>query len=129
MTDNVSPLKAGLACRCPACGEGPVFETYLGLAAGCTVCGADFSSADAGDGPAFFVMFLIGILVTPGVLIVQILFAPPAWVQILIWSPIILLLAIWMLRPFKSLMFALQWKNKAEEARWEDKGGPEGPAA
>ncbi|MEM6535263.1 MAG: DUF983 domain-containing protein [Pseudomonadota bacterium] len=123
MDKPVSPLVAGLKCRCPECGEGPVFETYLGLASRCTVCGADFSSADAGDGPAFFVMFLISILVTPAVLLVQAAFAPPIWLQAVIWSPVILLLALWLLRPFKATLFALQWKNRAEEAKWADGPG------
>lgn len=126
MANKVSPLRAGLSCRCPQCGEGPVFKSYLGLAPKCTSCGADFSKADSGDGPAFFVMFLVGILVTPPVLLVQVLFDPPAWVQVLIWSPIIILLAIWLLRPFKSLLFALQWSNKAEQAQWEDQDNSKG---
>ena len=121
MSKSVSPLVAGLTCRCPECGEGPVFDTYLGFASGCVACGADFSNADAGDGPAFFVMFLISILITPGVLLVQAAFAPPVWVQALIWAPIIVVLAVGLLRPFKATLFALQWKNRAEEAKWADR--------
>ncbi|WP_084393641.1 DUF983 domain-containing protein [Henriciella pelagia] len=121
MTRSISPILAGLGCRCPACGEGPVFKSYLGLAPACTACGADFSNADAGDGPAFFVMFLLGIIIMPPVLLVQALFSPPVWVHALIWTPVITCVAILLLRPFKSLMFALQWTNNAEEAQW---GGP-----
>ena len=122
MSHGVSPIKAGLGCRCPQCGKGEVFESYLGLAKSCSVCGADFSKADSGDGPAFFVMFLVGILVTPPVLLVQVVFDPPYWVHLIIWGPIIFGLSIWLLRPFKSLLFALQWKNYAEEAQWESVG-------
>lgn len=81
--------------------------------------------ADAGDGPAFFVMFLVGIIVTPPVLVVQILFDPPAWVHLVIWIPVIVLLSVLLLRPFKSLLFALQWKNRAEEAKWDSTGSDE----
>lgn len=70
-------------------------------------------------------MFLVGILVTPPVLFVQAVFDPPVWVHLVLWGPVILLLSLWLLRPFKSLLFALQWKNKAEEARWEEPRGPE----
>ncbi|MEM6653499.1 MAG: DUF983 domain-containing protein, partial [Pseudomonadota bacterium] len=70
---------------------------------------------------AFFVMFLIGILVTPPVLLVQIAFDPPAWVHLVLWTPVILGLSVWLLRPFKSLLFALQWKHHAEEAQWDIK--------
>ena len=120
MSSKVPPLRAGLNCRCPECGEGPVFKGYLSLAPRCTACGADFSKADSGDGPAFFVMFLVGILVTPPVLLVQAVFDPPAWVQVLIWGPVITLVAVLLLRPFKSVLFALQWAHKAEQAEWED---------
>lgn len=122
MSSKVSPIKAGLSCRCPNCGRGEVFSTYLGFATSCQVCGADFQKADSGDGPAFFVMFLVGIVITPPVLLVQVVFDPPYWVHLLIWGPVILGLSIWLLRPFKSLLFALQWKNHAEEAQWESTG-------
>ncbi len=122
MSHEVSPIKAGLGCRCPQCGKGDVFASYLGLAESCSLCGADFSKADSGDGPAFFVMFLVGIIVTPLVLLVQVVFDPPYWVHLLVWGPVIFGLSIWLLRPFKSLLFALQWKNYAEEAQWESVG-------
>lgn len=122
MSNRVSPIKAGLRCRCPNCGHGKVFSTYLGFAESCEVCNADFQKADSGDGPAFFVMFLVGIVITPPVLLVQVVFDPPYWVHLLIWGPVVLGLSIWLLRPFKSLLFALQWKNHAEEAQWESIG-------
>jgi len=122
MPREVSPISAGLRCRCPNCGEGPVFKSYLGFAPACTACGVSFEKADAGDGPAFFVMFLVGILVTPPVLLVQVVFDPPVWVHLLIWTPVIIGASVWLLRPFKSLLFALQWKNHAEEAQWESTG-------
>ena len=48
----VSPLKAGLACRCPRCGRGKLFSGYLTVGAPCGVCGLDLSDHDSGDGPA-----------------------------------------------------------------------------
>jgi len=67
-------------------------------------------------------MFLVGILITPPVLLVQVVFDPPYWIHLLLWGPVILGLSIWLLRPFKSVLFALQWKNHAEEARWDTIG-------
>ncbi|WP_300378646.1 DUF983 domain-containing protein [Henriciella sp.] len=123
MAREVSPISVGLRCRCPACGEGPVFRSWLGLAPQCSACGADFSKADSGDGPAFFVMFLLGIIMMPPVLLVQALFSPPFWVHSFLWTPVIIVLAMLLLRPFKALMFALQWKNRAEEATWAGSEG------
>ena len=120
MAGRVHPQRAGLRCKCPECGNGAVFRGFLEMQECCRDCGADFSSADAGDGPAFFVMFLVAILVTPPVILLQAWLEPPYWVQLLIWSPVVLGLTMVLLRPFKATLFALQWHNKAEEARWED---------
>lgn len=73
-------------------------------------------------------MFILGILIMPPVLLVQALFSPPFWVHLILWTPVIVVLAVMLLRPFKSLMFALQWKNQAEEAQWvnpESDGDPQ----
>jgi uncharacterized protein (DUF983 family) len=67
-------------------------------------------------------MFLVAILVTPPVILVQVWLEPPAWVQMLIWAPVVLGLSVAFLRPFKSTLFALQWRYRAEEARWDDRG-------
>ena len=46
---GVNPLAAGIACRCPNCGEAPLFEGFLRITARCEACGADLRSADTGD--------------------------------------------------------------------------------
>ena len=54
---------AGLACACPRCGKGKLFQGFLTLRPGCDVCGLDYGFADAGDGPAVFIMFFAGFIV------------------------------------------------------------------
>ena len=56
---DLSPLKTGLAGRCPRCGQGRLFSGYLTVAKSCASCGLSFSFADAGDGAAWFVMSFI----------------------------------------------------------------------
>lgn len=115
----VSPVMAGLRCRCPACGEGRVFTSYLKLAAQCPVCGEDFTKADTGDGPAFFVSFAALILFAPAFFIVPLIHMP-IWAKV---AGILLIIAamtafcIALLPPGKSLMMALQWRHKAGEGR------------
>ena len=116
MTGSVSPLKAGLTSRCPACGEGPLFEGLLSFRQSCFNCDADFQIEDAGDGPAFFVIMLVGFIIVPLALATQLTLNPPIWAQIAIWTPASLALCIYLLRPFRALMFALQWHNNAREA-------------
>ncbi len=116
----VSPISAGLRCRCPNCGEGRVFSGFLKFKTQCDACGADLSIADAGDGPAFFVMFAALIVIVPTAMFVELAFSPPKWVHFLIWPPVTVIFCMMLLRPFKATLFALQWRNKAGQARFED---------
>jgi uncharacterized protein (DUF983 family) len=118
----VSPISAGLRCRCPNCGEGQVFRGFLTFKERCEACGADLTIADAGDGPAFFVMFLTLIFIVPAAMFVELAFSPPRWVHILIWPPVILIFCLLLLRPTKATMFALQWRHKAGQAKLEEQG-------
>ena len=120
---GVSPIAAGWKCRCPECGEGQLYRGYLEMNDQCAACGADFTIADSGDGPAFFVMFAALIVIAPTAMFFELIVSPPAWVHVILWPPIIMVCCMWLLRPFKSTLFALQWKHKAEEARFEDPKG------
>jgi uncharacterized protein (DUF983 family) len=112
-----SPVLAGLACRCPRCGKGPLFQGYLTPRPACTACGLDYGFADSGDGPAVFIMFIAGFILVGGALWVETAFEPPFWVHALIWPPLAAILCLGLLRPLKGLMIALQYHHKAEEGR------------
>ena len=112
-----STLAAGLAGRCPACGRGKLFSGYLTLAPRCNVCGLDYSFAEAGDGPAVFVILVTGFIVVGAALYVEMAYAPPYWLHAVIWGPLAILLPLLLLRSFKGVLVALQYKHKAEEGR------------
>ena len=115
--ENVSPWVAGLLCRCPRCGKGRLFDGYLTLAKSCTVCGLDYGFANSGDGPAVFIMLIVGFIVTGAALIVEVLYSPPYWVHAALWIPLAIGLPLLILRPFKATLIALQYANKAQEGR------------
>ena len=107
----VSPLRAGLGCRCPRCGKGRLFAGLLSVRQACEICGLDFSAQDAGDGPAVFVILFLGLIVVGLAAVVEIWFSPPMWVHLLLWTPLILGGAIAMLRPLKAGLIALQYRH------------------
>ena len=84
----------------------------------CEACGLDYGFADAGDGPAVFIMFLAGFIVVGAALIVEALYHPPYWVHAVLWLPLILIVTLGPLRPMKGLMIALQYHHKAEEGQF-----------
>jgi uncharacterized protein (DUF983 family) len=112
-----NPLLAGAAGRCPNCGEGPLFEGFLRVPANCAACGYDLSKADSGDGPAVFVILIGGFISAFGALFTELALNPPVWVLLAIWLPATLVICLGLLRPFKGLMLAAQFSNKASEAR------------
>jgi len=61
----------------------------------------------------------VGFIVAFLALYVEFTFQPPFWVHILLWLPLILILAVGMLRPLKGLMIAIQYRTKAEQGRLE----------
>lgn len=114
---RVSPYLAGLRCRCPRCGRGRLFTGFLTLAPRCESCGLDYGFADAGDGPAVFVILIAGFLVVGAAVIVEFVWRPPYWVHAFLWIPMILAVTLGLLRPFKGLLVALQFHHQAEEGR------------
>ena len=88
-TAPVSPFVAGLSCKCPRCGLGALFDGYLTVAARCEHCDLDLSKQDSGDGPAVFVIFILGIVVVPVMLIVEVKFEPPVWVHFVTWPIVV----------------------------------------
>jgi uncharacterized protein (DUF983 family) len=81
----------------------------------CERFGLDYSFADAGDGPAVFVILISGLIVVSAALIVEILYQPPYWVHALLWGPLILATTLLPLRAMKGLLIALQYHHKAAE--------------
>jgi uncharacterized protein (DUF983 family) len=109
--------RAGLLARCPGCGQGRLFSGFLTLDHACGICGLDYSFADAGDGPAVFIILVVGFLVTGGALLTEALYSPPYWVHALIWIPACVALPLLLLRPFKATMIGLQYRHRAGEGR------------
>ena len=117
------PIGRGLRGRCPRCGEGKLFQGFLTPRQRCDSCGLDYSFADAGDGPAVFVILLGGGIVVFAALLTEVLFQPPYWVHAMLWLPLILIVTLLPLRLIKGLLIALQYHHQAAEGRLEQRGG------
>ncbi|HEU4476445.1 MAG TPA: DUF983 domain-containing protein [Methyloceanibacter sp.] len=112
-----STIWAGIAGRCPSCHGGKLFAGYLAPAPKCNICGLDYSFADSGDGPAVFVILITGFVVTGLALATEILYAPPYWLHAALWGPLAIVLPLILLRSFKGVLIALQFRHKAEEGK------------
>ena len=115
----VSPYAAGFGGKCPRCGQGALFKDFLGLRDRCEVCNLDYSKADSGDGPAVFVMFIVGFIAVAVAFIARFVWFAPIFTAFFIAAFVAVGLSLALLRPFKATLIALQYKHKAEEGRLE----------
>ena len=118
----VEPIAAGLKGSCPRCGEGRLFSGLLSVRPRCGVCGLDYGFADAGDGPAVFVILIIGFVVVGLALWMEVSLNPPLWLHFILWIPLAVILSLTALRLIKGVLVTLQYRNKAAEGRIDGGG-------
>lgn len=106
----ISITRIAFTHRCPSCGIGPLYSGILRVATACSHCGQSFGAEDSGDGPAFFVILIVGFLVTALAAVAEVLWEWPLWLHGVVWIPFTLLLSVWLLRVCKSALLAWQFK-------------------
>jgi uncharacterized protein (DUF983 family) len=114
--DNRSSLQTALAGNCPRCGAHTLFSGWVSFADRCRACGLDYSSFNVGDGPAAFLIFIVGTITVVGALMLDGAFSPPWWVH-LVWIPVATALTIGGLRVSKGWLLAQEYKHRAREGR------------
>jgi uncharacterized protein (DUF983 family) len=83
----------------------------------CGACALDFTQFNVGDGPAAFLIMIVGAIITALAIIVQLRFEPPYWVHILLWLPLTIVLVVGFLRIAKAALLILEYRNRAREGR------------
>ena len=109
--------QAAIRGLCPKCGTPGLFSGLIRFSPHCLSCGLDFGQFNVGDGPAAFLIMIVGAIVTILAVVVQLQFEPPFWVHILLWVPFTLALVLGLLRVAKGALIALEYRNRAREGR------------
>ncbi len=118
---DITYLKQSLRCTCPKCGVGALYNVGffdLTLRPVCNHCGLDLAKNDSADGPAVFLIFVLGFLLVPLALMTDAIFAPPLWVHGVVWGTLALALTIGSLKPLKSMVIAIQYKHRQSD--WDE---------
>ena len=93
-----------------------MFARWVRFADRCRACGLDLSSFNVGDGPAAFLIFIVGTITVVAALVLDGAVSPPWWVH-LIWIPVAAALTIGGLRLSKGWLLAQEYKHRAREGR------------
>lgn len=99
----------GLLCRCPSCGKGRLFRSYLKVADCCVRCGAELHHHRADDAPPYFTIVVVGHIVVPAMLVVERIWHPSLVLHFLLWPALTLVLSLVLLPSIKGAIVGLQW--------------------
>jgi uncharacterized protein (DUF983 family) len=105
----VQSVLRGARCRCPNCGEGPIFRAYLKVADECPVCGEELDHHRADDAPAYIVIFIVCHLVVSLLLAVEMAYKPEVWVHLVLWIPMTIIVSLVLLPVIKGALVGMQW--------------------
>ncbi len=105
-------MQRGLLGRCPHCGEGKLFVGYLTVVQKCSVCGDPLGLYRAADGPAFFTMSIIGLLLIPVLGFGFVLFRSDPLTLALVVTACILVLTLVVLRLVKGAFIGHLWAQR-----------------
>ncbi|MDG2204959.1 MAG: DUF983 domain-containing protein [Alphaproteobacteria bacterium] len=107
----LSPFGTGIGCKCPRCGKGSLFAGLLEVRDQCAHCDLDLTPHDTGDGATVFVILILGAITVVLALLMESALAPPIWLHLVVWIPLISILSVALLRPFKGILIGMHYKN------------------
>jgi uncharacterized protein (DUF983 family) len=114
---SAPPIAAAFKGQCPRCGAPGLFKGVLNFADRCKVCGLDFTSFNVGDGPAAILTLVLGALVVGIAIAIQLKYAPPIWLQMLVRLPITVVSVVGSLRIAKAALLGSEYRTAAHEGR------------
>lgn len=100
-------LRRGLSGCCPVCGGPHLFTRYLKVCPQCPRCQTRLGQVPADDAPPYFTILVVGHIVVPLLLMVEMNFKPALWLEAAIFLPLTALLALGLLQPIKGATVAL----------------------
>ena len=121
------PAWAGARGRCPRCGSGRLFETFLAPAPECEACGLDFGFADTGDAAAVPVILVVGFLVVGLALWAEASLGIPLWLHFALWPLLTLAITPPLTRAAKGAFIGQQYRTRAAEGRLGPRGEGDAP--
>ena len=100
-----------------------MFRAFLKAADCCSVCGEELHHHRADDAPAYFVIFIVGHIVVPLALAIELAYRPAYWIQFAFWLPATVVLALLLLQPVKGAIIGLQWAYRMHGFDLQDDDG------
>ncbi len=102
-------MKRGLFGKCPNCGEGKLFASFVKTVDRCSVCGEEMFHHRADDLPAYLVVVIVGHIVVGAFMAAEATTTLSTWQHLAIWVPLTIISALALLQPTKGAVVGMQW--------------------
>lgn len=106
-------LKRAVRFRCPSCGRGHLFRSYLRQVDSCPDCGEAFGHIRTDDAAPWLTILLVGHLLVPSAITAHTALAWPDWVGMIVWPLAAICLSLIILPWAKALFLSAIWTMKA----------------
>ena len=121
----------GAKLRCPNCGRGHLFRSYLKVADECDVCGEELFHHRADDMPPYIAIVIVGHIIVGLMLELELHATVEPWMYMVTMVPLAVILPLIMLPSIKGAIVGLQWANRMygfdERTRQSDPALPSYP--
>lgn len=117
--DTFLAMRRGAALRCPCCGKGRLYRSYLQQVDRCAVCHEELGHIRADDGPAWLTILIVGHLIVATVLAVDGWAGWPLWVSMTIYPLLAMALALGLLPTAKGVFIGAIWASEGRQAASE----------
>ncbi len=116
MTQNnqgsfLNVIMRGVSGRCPNCGQGRLFKSYLKQVETCAACNEELGSIRTDDGPAWLTIILVGHILAPFLLFVLPKVTWPDWEIMAVIMTLMLLLVFTILPRAKGAFIGMIWRS------------------
>ncbi len=102
-------VRKGLACKCPACGEGRIYGKYLKVNDACPSCGEQLHHHRADDAPPYLVIVIVGHVLIAVILHIEMVYRVPPMIYLATMIPLTIVMSLWLLPIVKGAVVAMQW--------------------
>lgn len=98
--------------RCPSCGEGRLFASYLKQVDRCAACEEPYGHIRSDDAAPWLTILVVGHLLAPFVVALELRATWPSWVSMTLWPLLALALSLAILPRAKALFLAVIWRTR-----------------
>ena len=106
-------VRRALFGRCPKCGQGKLFASYLKQVEHCDVCREKFGHIRSDDAAPWLTILIVGHLVVPTALGVESRTTLPSWLSMTLWPVLAVCLALVVLPRAKALFLSVIWLTRS----------------